>query len=613
MMTLAGIAVAIGRVIDDSIVVIENVFRRVRKSKQKDAELIEESTHEVAIAITSSTLTTVAVFIPLAFVPGIVGKFFAPLAWTIVISLLFSLIVAVTVVPLFSKLFILKLPYVEHKENLLQKAYRRMLHWALNHRLITLGISITILIGSAVIPASGLIGFNFLPSDKAISFNIDVDMPVGTSSSKTDKQMEEIEKILESYEDVHLVVTGVSEEYGRITFMVNDETDIEQLETDLREKFSQFNEPESIVLVGLGGMRLNPSFSIVINGPNMDVISEAADEIVDALTKVDGLADVRTSLEGEKPEINIDFNEDSLTEHGLTPIEVALSLRTMIEGNRITTIDYDDEPTDVYLQLHSDNLDKLNSLKEQEITNIFGQPVKLGELGEVKQTLGKTKVAYLDYQEYIEVYATITDDNQSKVTSNAFAAIHDLELPPGVSLTSEGAAKEMNEGFINMGIAIIISIILVYFVMLLAFGEALMPLVILSAIPFSIIGSIAGLFLLDEPIGMPAMIGLLMLNGIVVTNAIVLLDRVKRNELSGMNQQQALMEGGVTRLRPILMTAIATIAALLPLAISNEAGIISRSLAVVVIGGLTSSTVLTLIIVPVIYSLVNPLRKKKVA
>lgn len=292
MMTLAGIAVAIGRVIDDSIVVIENVFRRVRKSKQKDAELIEESTHEVAIAITSSTLTTVAVFIPLAFVPGIVGKFFAPLAWTIVISLLFSLIVAVTVVPLFSKLFILKLPYVEHKENLLQKAYRRMLHWALNHRLITLGISITILIGSAVIPASGLIGFNFLPSDKATSFNIDVDMPVGTSSSKTDKQMEEIEKILESYEDVHLVVTGVSEEYGRITFMVNDETDIEQLETDLREKFSQFNEPESIVLVGLGGMRLNPSFSIVINGPNMDVISEAADEIVDALTKVDGLADV---------------------------------------------------------------------------------------------------------------------------------------------------------------------------------------------------------------------------------------------------------------------------------------------------------------------------------
>lgn len=295
------------------------------------------------------------------------------------------------------------------------------------------------------------------------------------------------------------------------------------------------------MLVGLGGIG-GSGFTIIVNGPNLESIAQGAEQITAALKDVEGLADVRSSAEGSKPEIGIAFDTQALAENGLTPAEVAMSLRTMVEGDSITQAVIGSKQTDVMLQLASANTSDPEQLKEQELTNRLGQPVKLGELGKVERTLGATSLNRLDGKDYLEVYGTITDENQSKVSGDAFAAINALSLPEGVTWTSEGAAKEMNEGFVNMGIALLISIVLVYFVMLLAFGEALMPFVILASIPFSVTGAIGGLFAVGEPIGMPAMIGLLMLNGIVVTNAIVLLDRVKQNEQTGMERRQALIE-----------------------------------------------------------------------
>ncbi|MNU70485.1 Swarming motility protein SwrC [compost metagenome] len=601
MMTLAGIAVAIGRVVDDSIVVIENVFRRVRGAQERDSELVEQATREVSSAITSSTLTTVAVFLPLAFVPGIVGKFFVPLAWTIVISLLFSLLVAVTIVPLMSRLFLLKIKHREHKEGGLQKIYRRMLSGVLRHRAVTLSLAIVLLAGSMAIPAAGAIGFNFLPSEKPTNFNVDVTMPVGTNGAVTQKVVKAVEQAVKAEPGVERTFILAGNEDGRVSFKVTKEADTSRIGEELRKKFSDIKGAESIVLVGLGGIGGN-NLSIIVNGPSRESIVEGANQIAAAIRKIDGLADVRSSAQGEKPEIAIDLNHARVAEKGLTPAQVASSLRMMVTGGTIASMDINNKPSDMILQLQTDHTGSAEQLKEQEVTGLLGQHVKLGDLGDIKKVQSRTMVAHLDQKEYMEVYAAITDNNSAKVSSDAFAAINALKLPNGVSWTSEGAAKEMNDGFISMGIALLISIVLVYFVMLLAFGQAMLPFVILASIPFSVIGAIGGLFLAGEPIGMPAMIGLLMLNGIVVTNAIVLLDRVKQNEQKGMEKREALIEAGVTRVRPILMTAIATVGALLPLALSTEAGLVSRALAVVVIGGLVSSTLLTLLIVPVIYS-----------
>jgi multidrug efflux pump subunit AcrB len=606
IMTLSGIAVAIGRVVDDSIVVIENIFRRVRMSSEneRDGLLVEQSTFEVSRAITSSTLTTVAVFLPLAFVPGIVGKFFVPLAYTVVISLLFSLLVAVTVVPLMSRLFLLKLKHREPKETKLQHMYLRTLKWALSHRLLTLTIAILLLAGSVMIVVTGQLGFNFIPTEKSYNYSVQISTPIGSNVQYTNHVTEQVEDVLRERPEIERIGTNVYNESSWISFSVNEDyNNGEQMAKVLREQFANIPGARNISLVGLGGIAGEQSLQLIVNGPNREAINQGSAQMAEALQDVPGLADIQTTADGEKPEIVVIFDHKKLAANGLNPAMVAQGLHTMVQGSIVTQAEVNDEATDIVMQLQMEGEPSLVMLSEQTITNILGQQVAIKDIGQLEIVKNPVTIAHLDRAEYVEVRATITDSNTGKVTLDAETAIKAIHLPKGVTWNTVGASKEMNEGFVNMGIALIISLLLIYIVMLLAFGEPLLPFVILLIVPFSVIGAVAGLYIVNEPVGMPAMIGLLMLNGIVVTNAIVLLERVRGNMLAGMLKQEALMEAGLTRLRPILMTAIATIGALFPLALSTAAGLVSRALAIVVIGGLTTSTLLTLIIVPVLFSL----------
>jgi multidrug efflux pump subunit AcrB len=613
IMTLSGIAVAVGRVVDDSIVVIENIFRRVRASKERNDELVEQSTREVASAITSSTITTVAVFLPLAFVPGIVGRFFAPLAWTIVISLLFSLLVAITVVPLFSRIFLLKLESEEHKENRLQHLYRKMLSWALSHRLLTLAIAFALLVSSVAFIAPKL-GTTFLPQETSHSYRIHITMEQGTSAERTNEIATEVERILMEKEDIKQVSTSVGEGNANVSFVVKKSAaDVEPLIKEIREELADINGAKDITMNGVEDMTGGASSQLqfIVNGPNIRKIEEASKQMADALKNIDGLANIKTSLEGEKPEIKINLDDEKLAVHHLLPATVAQSLRSFIAGDVVTKMVIDDTTTELLVNVELGNVNSLEALGEQTVMNMIGQPVALKDVGTLERVKSRVTVNHLNGKEYVLVQATITESNTGEISKKADEALNKLDLPSGVSWYKEGASAAMEEGFRNMSIAIAVSILLVYMVMVIAFGEGRAPFVILFAIPFSVIGALVGLWVVHEPIGMPAMIGLLMLNGIVVTNAIVLIDRVKQNEKRGLDKHRALLEAGVVRLRPILMTAIATVGALIPMAFSDHAGLVSRSLAVVVIGGLTTSTLLTLIIVPVLYSLFHSAKKMK--
>jgi multidrug efflux pump subunit AcrB len=615
IMTLAGIAVAVGRVVDDSIVVIENVFRRVRAAKERNEKLVEQATREVASAITSSTVTTVAVFLPMAFVPGIVGKFFAPLAWTIVISLLFSLIVAVTIVPLLSRIFLLKISPKPHKESLLQKGYRKSLKGVLSHRVITLVTAVILLAGSVGLIAPKL-GTTFLPQEKVSNFDVKVTMEKGTSPDQTSKTASKVEDILLQKKEVKLVSTSVNgqSERASISFVIKDSVkDADGFITKLRKQFAMLKEAKEISVSGVGSLAggAQSQYVMVVNGSNIEDIKTASNQIIDKLKGLKGMADVHSSLEGDKPEIVIDLDEEKLAEKGLMPAMVGKSLREMINGDVVTTMSVGDNKTDVTLGLQMNDVTSLEDLGNQKIKNVMGVPVALNEIGTLKKANNRTVITHLNQNEYVMVSAQITDAKAGEVASKADAMIAKLKLPDSVSYHKEGASAAMDEGFKNMAIAIGVSILLVYLAMVIAFGEGKAPFVILFAIPFSVIGALIGLYIVHEPIGMPAMIGLLMLNGIVVTNAIVLIDKVKQNERKGMPKHEALIEAGVVRIRPILMTAIATVGALIPMAISAHAGIVSTSLAVVVIGGLTTSTLLTLFIVPVLYSLFHPVKKTK--
>lgn len=611
IMTLAGMAVAVGRVVDDLIVVIENIYRHLKKSTERSPRLILQATKEVGGAVTSSTLTTIAVFAPLSFVSGIVGKFFVPFAVTVVVSILFSLIVALTVVPLMARLFLLKIEPHEPKENGLQRFYRKSLDWSLNRRKTVISIALLLFVGSmALIP---IIPKNFLPQEKTDSYGLSATLPVGTVMDRSNKVAQEIEGMLQSSELVKNYQSYVSSEDISIQIKLKEtvtKEDNQAFEQEMRKQLSRLPADITTALSPQGMTSYGGGLFIVLNGTDVDTLKKAGEQIVAAIKDTPGLTDVDTNLSGGRPQISIDVDPVKAAEKGLNPAMVAMSIRQMIDGDSVTNVNMNGRTTEINVGVDVGKLDSIEKIGEQMVTNMTGEKVKISEVATVSEKPGPTSIQRLNQQEYVSVSGRFTTDNTSQVQKDVEKKIETLSLPQGVSYYFEGEAESLNEGFSNMTIAILAAILLVYMVMMIAFGEMIAPLAILFSLPFIFVGGLIGMFLFNQALGMPALVGFLMLIGIVVTNAIVLVDRVLQNRKKDLPLKEALIEAGVTRIRPILMTAVATIGALLPLAIFGEGGVISRSLAVVVISGLTTSTILTLIIVPVAYYILDGVRNR---
>lgn len=611
IMTLAGIAVAVGRVVDDSIVVIENIYRRVSVSKERNSDMVLQATKEVGQAVTSSTITTIAVFGPLSFVPGIVGKFFAPFGITVVIALAFSLLVAITIVPLLARLFLLGMRHEEPKENILQKAYRNLLHWSLNHKLVIALVAVVMLGGSiALVPR---IPQNFLPSEKTVSYGLRVTLPEGTAMDKSNQVAGQIESYLNGRTDLKSYQTTLTGEVVRMQIELKDDLspdDTKQFENGLREHTSNLGEGIRAALTPEGITGSGDGLVLVVNGTDVNTLKQAGDLLVNAIKDVPGLANVSTNLGAARQQVSISINPEAAASKGLNPAMVAAAARQMIDGESVTKISLDGRTTEVNVGLKVDNVNSLDVIRDQSVTNMIGQQVKLSDIAEISVKAGPNSIERLNQQEYVMVKGRFTTDNSSGIQKEVEKRIKTVSLPPGVSYYFEGEAKAMSDGFRNLAIAMGVAVLLVYMVMMIAFGEMTAPFAILFSLPFIFTGGLLGLFVTHEALGMPAMVGFLMLIGIVVTNAIVLVDRVQQNRTAGLDLRSALIEAGATRIRPILMTAIATIGALLPLAVSSDGGVISKSLAIVVISGLMTSTLLTLLIVPVAYEFLHTIRTR---
>ncbi|MDP4085508.1 MAG: efflux RND transporter permease subunit [Bacillota bacterium] len=610
MMTLAGIAVAVGRVVDDSIVVIENLYRRILTSKkeERDASFVLSATKEVSSAITSSTLTTIGVFIPMAFVPGIVGKFFAPFAWSVVISIAFSLIIAVTVIPVLSKLFLLNLKPVEHRESIIQKVYKRVLDWSLHHKRIVIGISI--LLFAASILCVKKVPINFFPKEASKYYNVSTDMPVGTSMDKSNSVATKVEKVLEDTKQVANYQTTVTAGRSSIQVTLKKNADTNKFESYVRKHTDNYGK-DFVTTVNATSMSPGGGgLVMVVKGADTNTLNKAAAKYEDAIKTVPGVAEVTSNVKAVRPQIQVNVDNDKAVQHGLYQGTIAGAVRDMISGSTVSKVNLHDKSTDVDVELDVGKLDSLQKIGDQKITNALGDDVTLKDIATVEETTGPTSIQRLNKTEYVSINGKFTSNNSTQIQKLIKQKVSGIKVGKGISYYFEGEAKSINEGFTNMFLAIGISIILVYLVMIVTFSEMLAPFAILFSLPFIFVGVIFGLLLTGESLGMPALVGVLMLIGIVVTNAIVLVDRVKQNEKSGMSTLDSLMEAGSVRIRPILMTAVATVGSLIPLALSTEGGLISRSLAIVVISGLTSSTLLTLVIVPVVYSILDKIRRK---
>lgn len=616
IMTLGGMAVAVGRVVDDSIVVIENIFRRVRKSDGgMTDEVIEQSTKEILKAITSSTLTTVVVFLPIGFVGGITGKFFLPFALTIIFSLLASLLVAITIVPILAKFAFKKVP-AEEKEGALQRWYGKLIEKSLSHKAIILVVSFLLLGGSlAIVPQ---LGFTFIPNEASKTLTASLELPAATSLEKTSDVSLNMEKMFDQEKAIADVTTSVGARDfttglrldNKASYFLNlkDGVDVEKTIKSLETKMEDIAKEDdvdvkiSVAELSTGGPPSNNNVDVDLFSTDLEALQKAAKLVEDNMNKNNDLKYVTNNFSEKQKQFLVEINSEKASDRGLSGFQILGTVNDQTKPVTVGTLNLDNKDQDVQLSYKED----LTSKADLENVQLFSAagPVALKDVATVKEVDTFTSIQKLDGKVYARVSGQVKGDNVQTVSSDVKAAVEKIDLPDGVSLTSGGGNDDTVEIFQSLGIAIVVAIGLVYLTMLITFGKARIPFIILSSLIFVPIGSLVTLFLANEPLSVSVMIGFLMLIGIVTTNAIVLVDRIGQNITRGLPIRESLIEAGKTRLRPILMTAFATIMALVPLALTTSSGtLISKGLALTVIGGLTTSTLLTLIIVPVVYEL----------
>ncbi|MDF9840068.1 MULTISPECIES: efflux RND transporter permease subunit [unclassified Paenibacillus] len=632
MMTLGAMTVAIGRVVDDSIVVIENIYRRMSLSGEKlrGRELISAATREMFVPIMSSTIVTIAVFLPLAFVSGMVGELFLPFALTMVFSLIASLIVAITLVPaLAHSLFRggLKQGKKVHEEKpgRMAAGYQKILDWCLSHKLITFGAAVLLLAGSLFLIKP--IGVSFMPSQEDKSVIMTFSPKAGQTAEDVQEQGLKAEKFILAQEHV----TNLQYSIGGSGFMGmgsnnsglfyitydSDTPDFETVKEELIENLTAevpdgaWGDMSGMAGGGLGGNTL----TVNIFGDTLEQLKPVADEIagiVNADTK--NFKDGDTSLSESYEQYTIVADQAKLSSLGLTAGQLAMKLSPVNTRPVLTEVAVDGKNYNVYIEADTTTYSSIQEMEDAQLTSPLGFTVPVSQVATIEKGTSPDSITRIDGKMSVEVTADIIATDVNSASNSVKEQIEALDLPDGVTVSFGGVTEQINETFGQLGIAMAAAVAIVYFVLVVTFGGGLAPFAILFSLPFTVIGALVALLLAGETLNVSALMGALMLIGIVVTNAIVLIDRVIHKENEGMTTRQALLEAGGTRLRPILMTALATIGALLPLVtgLENSAGIISKGLGVTVIGGLVSSTLLTLVVVPVVYEFLMKFRKKRI-
>ncbi|MFJ8457951.1 efflux RND transporter permease subunit [Lysinibacillus xylanilyticus] len=635
IMTLGAITVAIGRVIDDSIVVVENIYRRIHLKEEKltGRALIREATIEMFKPILSSTLVTVAVFAPLIFVSGMVGELFMPFALTMSFALGASLIVAITIVPALSHFLFRKKLYGEKKESQHKEVgklatwYKGVLEKTLNHKIITSVIAIVMLVGSLAL--TPLIGFSFMGSQEEKVMYLSYTPATGELMKDTEANVAQVEKELMKREDIDILQVSINDPKnvdpsammmgggagGALMYLIFD-PDMEDFPKAKKEV------EEYIANIGQSGEWKSQNFSSASTSSNevsysiysedLDKLRDAVKQVEGALKEVDGLEDIKSNNEDPYVEHILKVDQKNVLQYGLTTAQIVMALNANTSSEVLTSVKYDGEDIDVIVQREAKAAaTSLDDVLATEIKTALGTTMTIGELVKVEEGTTLNSLARSKGEYYATVSGTITEDDISKATSAADKKIDKLDLPKGVTTGVSGVAADMQETFTQLGIAMLAAIAIVYFILVVTFGEGLAPFAILFSLPFAVIGAFVGLFVTGQTISVSVMMGLLMLIGIVVTNAIVLVDRIIHMERDGLVMREAILEAGATRLRPILMTAIATIGAMIPMALGGGgSGLISKDLAITVIGGLLSSTLLTLVVVPIVYEMLSKMLKK---
>ena len=626
ILTLGALTVAIGRVIDDSIVVVENIFRRLSdpNEKLKGENLIISATREVFKPIMSSTLVTIVVFLPLVFVSGSVGEMFRPFALAITFSLLASLLVSITLVPSLGATFFKNgVKNREQKEGLgtVGRAYRSALNWSLNHKWIVLIVSIFILVGSVVIGARNL-GTSYISTGDNKFLALTYTPKPGETQKSVTQHAEKVQNYLDKKDKVETVQysiggptpqdpTGSTNSMAIMIKYQSDTPNFDEEPDKVLKHIETFKQPGEWKNQDLGTGAGNNSVEVTVKGPNTSAMKDTVNRVEKMMTDIKGITNVKSDLSQTYDQYEIKVDQNKAADNGISAAQLAMNLNENLPEKTISTVNEKGKSIDVKVKQNKQTDWSSQKIKNIKLNKPTGGTIKLSEIASLKKSYTPSKLTQEDGDYATTVTGKVTDKDVGGKSQQVMAKVKDLEKPSHIKINVGGATDDIDKAISQLAMAMIAAIIIVYLILVITFRGGLAPFTILFSLPFTVIGVVLALIITGETISVPSLIGMLMLIGIVVTNAIVLIDRVINNEKQGMTMKQALIEAGGTRIRPILMTAIATIGALVPLLFGQDSSIlISKGMAATVIGGLISSTLLTLFVVPVIYEILFTLKNK---
>ena len=644
LFTLSALTIAVGRVVDDSIVVIENINRHLSYGEPKKRAIID-AVKEVAGAITSATITTVAVFLPVALVGGIVGELFRPFSFSFTIALLASLVVSLTIVPVLAYWFLKapvsdeqslkesaktaatrmekarKLEEEKEKRSWLQRGYIPVLTKTQAKPGLTLVAAGAILLFTfSLVPQ---LKTDFIGDFGGDTFVVRQELPAGSTFEQRDEASKIVEDLILEQEGVETVLaTFGGRADGRVNFggntnattiqvSVSKDADNTAIQDAVQAEFDSRNDIGEVTLPqGGGGLGGSGTIDIKLSATSDDALFAAVEKVRAGMLEVEGISEVSSSLSEQQRTLKITVDRLAAARAGLTEIQVSGIVAATLRPGSIGDVNIDNESTPIFL-VQENSPATLEEIRDIRIPTATGV-ISLDRIADIQEVQAPVAITSEKGDRVATVSLTPDSDDLGAVTRAVTEALDAVELPVGATANIGGVSADQAESFGQLGLALLAAVAIVYLVMVATFSSLVQPLILLISIPFAATGALGLLLITDTALGVPALIGMLLLVGVVVTNAIVLIDLINQYRKQGKTIQQSIMDGSRQRLRPIVMTALATIFALSPLALGiTGGGFISQPLAIVVIGGLVSSTVLTLVIVPVLYWLVEGRSERK--
>lgn len=622
MMTIGGLALGIGMLVDNSIVVLENIYRNRSLGMDRTKASIDGA-NEVSMAVTASTLTTVAVFIPIVFTGGLAATIFKDFALSIVIALFSSLMIALTLVPMLSS----KLVSVknleseeaqEKKHGPLIVSYKKVLGWSLKHRFITITISVAMFVASIVMVAS--VGAEFFPATDEGMINVTVSLPAGSETHEVDDVLKEVQSSIQDIPEVVSIFTsagssgvmsiGGGSNSGSISVILRDLSERDRSAKEISDEIRKIVKDvpgaemsvteSSMMMMGTGSGQI----SISVKGDEIETLKSIGNDFKNIIENVEGTREVTTSYEDGIPQVQIIADRGIASQYGLTTTQIGSAVSSTLSGSNVTKFKVDGNELDVVLK--GDNMygQSMSLLEMLPVPTPTGSNIPLSEVADIRIEDGPISIMRENQTRVLTVSGSVVGRDIQSVSTEIQNLLNEYEMPYGYSYTFGGETEQIVETFTDLAMVMIVAIVLVYMIIAAQFESLIQPLSIMFSVPLALSGGFIGLFVTGLPLNVIGIIGLIILVGIVVNNAIVLIDYINNRRNRGEDRTSAILKAGPIRIRPIMMTALTTILGLVPMAMGiGEGAELTQSMGVVVIGGLSLSTVLTLVVVPVMYTI----------